>query len=131
MCCGAVGRLVHVHCKGGGCTACLPPSPLSRMPSLMPYPLPLLAPAKRALLFLKSEAARMGQPYTPVQEAAMKETMDSLTSIPQQLRKHISPKPKPTIPELKRMDQWLDAPHLVQLVVRLKVRSLGGGRGGV
>ncbi len=61
----------------------------------------------------------------------MKETMDSLTSIPQQLRKHISPKPKPTIPELKMMGKWLDAPQLVQLVVKLKVRSLGGGRRGV
>ena len=56
----------------------------------------------------------------------MKETMDSLTCIPQQLRKHISPKPQPTIPELKSMGQWLDAPQLVQLVVKLKVRSLGG-----
>jgi hypothetical protein len=65
----------------------------------------------------------MGQPYTPAQEASMKETMDCLTRIPQQLRKHISPKPRPTVQELKRMGKWLDAPQLVQLVVRLKVSS--------
>ena len=53
----------------------------------------------------------------------MKETMDCLTCIPQQLRKHISPKPRPTVQELKRMGKWLDAPQLVQLVVRLKVSS--------
>lgn len=112
----------------GGRVHCMPatlPSQSHALPHALP-PSPHPPAAKRALLFLRSEAVRMGQPYTPAQEAAMKETMDSLTCIPQQLRKHISPKPQPTIPELKSMGQWLDAPQLVQLVVKLKVRSLGG-----
>jgi len=124
-----LGELVGVMWLGWCmCTAtlqglrqgCLLPSP-SRLPSFMPCPLPLPLAAQRALLFLKSEAARMGQPYTPAQEATMRDTLDILKSIPQQLRKHISPKPQPTVQELKSMGKWLDAPQLVQLVVRLKV----------
>ena len=72
----------------------------------------------------------MGQPYTPAQEATLRDTLDILKSIPQQLRKHISPKPQPTVQELKSMGKWLDAPQLVQLVVRLKVSRVRVGMEG-
>jgi len=133
-----LGELVGVMWLGWCmCTAtlqglrqgCLLPSP-SRLPSFMPCPLPLPLAAQRALLFLKSEAARMGQPYTPAQEATLRDPLDILKSIPQQLRKHISPKPQPTVQELKSMGKWLDAPQLVQLVVRLKVSRVRVGMEG-